>query len=96
MSLEYEQAKPLLDGHMQYADGAMEEHSWAGPDLIWQLRKQLRSLDDTVTAIEAKESKELARKTVQVIGALAASVDAAVTNVATHTTCGYCGISLSL
>ena len=47
---------------------------------------QLKSLDDTVTAIEAKESKDLARKAVQLIGALPASED--ITTMATPVTCG--------
>ena len=66
MELEYDQAKPQLDGHMQYAHGAAEEYTRAGPDLIRQLRKQLTSLDNTVKAIEAKESGEMARETVRV------------------------------
>ena len=66
VELEYEQAKPQLDGHMQYAHGAAEKHYRAGPDLIGQLRQQLTSLDNTVKAIEAKESGEMARETVRV------------------------------
>ena len=95
VELEYEQAKQQLDGHMQYTHVAMEERYQDGPDLIGQLRKQLKSLDDTVTAIEAKESKDLARKTVRVIEALPSSEGAAVTTVtlATPTTCDFCGTS---
>ena len=48
VELEYDLAKPQLDGHMQYAHGAAEEYTRAGPDLIRQLRQQLTSLDDTV------------------------------------------------
>ena len=48
VELEYDLAKPQLDGHMQYAHGAAEEFTRAGPDLIRQLRQQLTSLDDTV------------------------------------------------
>ena len=90
LELEYERAKTQLDGHMQYAHGAAEEHYRAGPDLIRQLRQQLTDLDDTVTAIEAKESRKLATKSVQVIGASPASEVADVTTMATTVTCSYC------
>ena len=69
VELEYDQAKLQLDGHMQYAHGAVEKYTPVGPDLVRQLRQQLKSLDETVKAIEATESKELASRTVRVIGA---------------------------
>ena len=90
VELEYKKAKHQLDGHMQYAHGAAatEEHIQTSPTLIRQLRQQLKSLDDTVTAIEAKESKDLARKAVRVIGALPASEAADITTTDTPVTCG--------
>ena len=63
VELEYDLAKPQLDGHMQYAHGAAEEYTRAGPGLIRQLRQQLTSLDITVKAIEAKESGKMAQET---------------------------------
>ncbi len=63
VELEYDLAKPQLDGHMQYAHGAAEKCT--RPDLIRQLRQQLTSLDNTVKAIEAKESEKMARETVR-------------------------------
>ena len=91
VELDYEKAKHQLDGHMQYAHGAAaaEEHIQTSPALIRQLRQQLKSLDDTVTAIEAKESKDLARKAVpRVIDALLASEAADITTTDTPVTCG--------
>ena len=52
-----------------------------------------KTLDETVKAIEAKESGKLARKTVGVTGASSASKAAAVTTGATPRTCDYCGRS---
>ena len=43
VELEYDLAKPQMDGHMQYAHGAAEEYTRAGPGLIRQLRQQLTS-----------------------------------------------------
>ena len=67
VELEYDQAKQQLDGHMQYAHGAEDEYAPVGPALVRQLRQQLKSLDETVNAIEANESRELARKTVELL-----------------------------
>ena len=72
VQLEYDQAKSLLDGNMQYAHGAVEEYTPVSPALVRMLRQQLKSLEETVNAIEATESKEPA-KTVRVIGASPAS-----------------------
>ena len=76
VQLEYEQAKAQQDGHMQYAHGAVEEYTPVGPALVRQLRQQLKSLDETVKAIEANDSRELATKTVRVIRASPASTAA--------------------
>ena len=93
VELEYDLAKPQLDGHMHYAHGAAEEYTRAGPDLIRQLRRQLTDLDDTVTAIEVKERRKLATKSVQVIRASPAPEVVDVTTMATPVTCSYCGKS---
>ena len=93
VELEYDQAKLQLDGHMQYAHGAVEEYTPVGPDLVRQLRQQLKSLDETVKAIEATESKELASRTVRAIGASPASPAAAATTGASTRTCSHCARS---
>ena len=81
VELEYGKAKHQLDGHMEYAHGAAEEYTRAGPDLILirQLRQQLTSLDETVKAIEAKESGKMAQETVRVFEASPAPEATAIT-----------------
>ena len=94
VELEYDKAKLQLDGHMQYAHGAVEEYTPVSPALVRQLRQQLTSLEDTVTAIEAKESRKMATKSVQAIGAsLASEVSDVITMSTPPVTCSYCGKS---
>ena len=88
---------PQCDPEVSYADSIIRFKLIAGlsdaeikEDV---LSAEDKTLDETVKAIEAKESGKLARKTVGVTGASSASKAAAVTTGATPRTCDYCGRS---
>ena len=88
---------PQCDTEVSYADSIIRFKLIAGlsdaeikEDV---LSAEDKTLDETVKAIEAKESGKLARKTVGVTGASSASKAAAVTTGATPRTCDYCGRS---
>ena len=89
---------PGCDSEVSYADSIIRFKLIAGlsdteikEDI---LSTEDKTLDETVKAIEAKESGKLARKTVGVTGASSSSSKAAaVTTGATPRTCDYCGRS---
>ena len=88
---------PDCDSEVSYADSIIRFKLIAGLSDV-EIKEDIlsaedKNLDETVKAIEAKESGKLARKTVGVSGASTASKAAAVTTGATPRTCDYCGRS---